>query len=176
MLLPQTHRCFVYGTLMSPEVLQTLLDRIPTMDPRPAVLPPEYTRHPVKARVFPGVIDHRSLASIALANVHKHSVQGILLTDVTPDELKVFDWFEADEYDRVSLPVRLLEAKDGSNEELAVDANVYLWCAGTEFLEVESPWNFENFQTKKLDWYLGSTVRPCREEYDRERARQTKQN
>ncbi|VEU33607.1 unnamed protein product [Pseudo-nitzschia multistriata] len=170
MLLPVSagHRCFVYGTLMSPEVLRTLIGRVPSIEDRPAYLPWGYSRHPVSGRVFPAVIENAS---------DKDRVKGLLLSGITDEELEVFDWFEADEYERRSLPVSLLGPEAGSPggggscesdaTEVEVDADVYIWCAGDRFLEMGSAWDFEGFCTHDLKWYLRSTVRPCRDDYDR---------
>ena len=155
--------CFVYGTLMSKEVLQTLLGRLPEMDPRPAYLPPEYSRHPVKGRVFPAVILHRGDAHRDNKAVEER-VGGILLSGISSEELKILDWFEDTAYDRCSVPVSLLNDDCGVETEI-VEADVYLWNAGAEYLDLDSSWDFEEFCTEKLSWYLRSTVRPCKEEY-----------
>ena len=173
--------CFVYGTLMSEEVLQTLLGRLPEMDPRPAYLPPGYSRHPVKGRVFPGVIRHPASRETTTTttttttnnNVRTERVEGILLSGISPEDWTILDWFEDTAYDRCSVPVSLLRdagavTPNDETEEI-VDADVYLWTAGSEFLDLESSWDFEEFRTEKLPWYLRSTVRPCREEYDKRR-------
>ena len=179
--------CFVYGTLMSEEVLQTLLGRLPEMDPRPAYLPPGYSRHPVKGRVFPGVIRHPASRETTTTttttttnnNVRTERVEGILLSGISPEDWTILDWFEDTAYDRCSVPVSLQDPgaatpsdddDDDDDNDVAteiVDADVYLWTAGTEYLDLESSWDFEEFRTEKLPWYLRSTVRPCREEHDR---------
>ena len=45
--------CFCYGTLMSADVLQVLLSRVPPMVQ--AILR-DHSRHPVRGRVYPGII------------------------------------------------------------------------------------------------------------------------
>lgn len=153
---------------MSQEVLQTLLGRIPEMDPRSAFLPPEYSRHPVKGRVFPGVIE-------AKANYNNtERVKGILLSGITPKELEIFDWFEDVAYERCTVNVELQQqassedSSSSSSVDDTIDADLYLWKAGDHLLDLESSWSFEDFCTHKLPWYLRSTVQPCRDEYDRQ--------
>ncbi len=158
MIAVSTSRCFVYGTLISQDVLRTLLGRVPEIDPRPAFLPRQYSRHPVKGRVFPGVIDNPTKDN--------ERVQGILLSGITPEELEIFDWFEDVEYDRIKVDVLL--GSDDDNSE-TIDADLYLWTDGDHLLDLESSWSFEDFCTQNLPWYLRSTVRPCKEEYENQK-------
>ena len=162
-MIPTTSRCFVYGTLQAPDVLRTLLGRVPEMDPRPAFLPPEYSRHPVKRCVFPGVISNSD-------NVAQNErVKGILLSGITPEEMKIFDYFEDVEYNRCKVDVLLESNKDDGRNDI-VDADLYLWVAGDHLLDLESSWSFEDFCTHQLPWYVRSVVKPCREEYDRQQS------
>ncbi len=159
-MIPLQHapsRCFVYGTLMSQDVLRTLLGRVPEMDPRPAFLPPEYSRHPVKGHVFPGVIVNQN------TNTNNEQVKGILLSGITAEEIEIFDFFEDVAYERRKVDV-LLQPEKGDAD--TIDADLYLWTEGDHLLELESSWSFEDFCIHKLPWYLRSTVRPCKEEYD----------
>ena len=182
MLPHATSRCFVYGTLMAPEVLRSLLGRIPEMDPRPAFLPPNYSRHPVKGRVFPGVIKQNPKSKKSrIADSEQERVKGILLTDITPEEMKIFDWFEDVAYDRCTVQVQLQPSAGGEGvdangdttnddtEADSIDADMYLWNTGDELLDLQSSWSFEEFSTQNLEWYLRSTVGPCKEEYDKRR-------
>jgi hypothetical protein len=185
------------------------------------------SRHPVKGRVFPGVIDtnHHAIPKPNNnvndnGNVNgndndngndeqereqeqeRERVRGILLSGITPEELKIFDWFEDTEYERYSVNVSLQpiaicdggngdgdggdntssnandveEEKDTRSDSISdidrVDADVYLWSAGAKFLDLESAWSFENFCENKLQWYLQSTVRPCRDAYDKQQQQQ----
>ena len=96
------NNCFVYGTLMAPEVLTRLIGRVPSMC-QPAFLP-NYTRHPIKGRSYPGIIPSKSdtkddkkegdAVPVAVG------VQGILLTGITDKEADIFDIYEADEYEK----------------------------------------------------------------------------
>lgn len=51
MIATRTKTCFVYGTLMSEEVLHCLLGRIPQTLPQ--VMLQNHSRHPVREHVYP---------------------------------------------------------------------------------------------------------------------------
>ncbi|WP_217441328.1 gamma-glutamylcyclotransferase family protein [Nocardia barduliensis] len=79
------HALFVYGTLQFPEVLRTLLGRVPPLEPaeligwRAAALP---------RRIYPGLV------------AAPHSLtRGAVLSGLTAQEWAVLDAFEDDEYD-----------------------------------------------------------------------------
>jgi hypothetical protein len=158
--------CFVYGTLMSTEVLRTLLGRVPQMK-SPAYLPQQYSRHPVIGQMYPGVIQCDGLKETSFSkswtDIQNSCVEGILLTDVSLSEVKILDWYEDVDYRRCNVPVSIHNGKD----IFKVDAEVYIWCAGESFLDLESSWSFEQFCSERLDWYLRATVGPCRKEIDR---------
>jgi hypothetical protein len=97
-------------------------------------------------------------------------VQGILLSGITPEELEIFDWFEDVAYERCTVGVSLEPIGESESEPMeTIDADVYVWTAGDELLDLESSWSFEDFCAEKLPWYLRTTVRPCRDEYDKQR-------
>ena len=135
------------------------------MDPRPAFLPSEYSRHPVKTRVFPGVIKNSDTSA------QNERVQGILLSGITPEEMKIFDYFEDDAYERCKVDVCLESSNgdsgnDGSDD--TINADLYLWVEGDHLLDLDSSWSFEDFCTHQLPWYIRSVVKPCKEEYEKQ--------
>ena len=73
---------------MSEEVLSCLLGRIPSMLPR--VVLKNHSRHPVRDRVYPGVIPSTLTSS---------AVEGVLLFDLSPLEMKLLDYFEEESID-----------------------------------------------------------------------------
>lgn len=87
--------CFVYGTLMYPEVLKALIERVPRMEP--AVIQ-GYQRYRIRDQVFPGTI--RSSAPGA-------QLQGLVLFDLQPAELEVLDEFEGEEYFKEEVQAQL---------------------------------------------------------------------
>ena len=137
---------FVYGTLVAPEVIQTLLGRLPK---RSAARLEGFVRHPVKEQWFPGLISSS-----------KHITKGVLYCDLMPQEMKRLDWFEDSEYERRDVTVCL---EDGSQRQ----TQVYVWTNPHAELDLSQEWSYENFREQFLDWYLENTVRPCRRELDR---------
>ncbi len=132
---------------------------------KPAYLPQQYTRHPVIGQVYPGVIQREEMNNVPMAwrDIQQSCVEGILLTDISPSEVEILDWYEDTDYTRSNVPISL---HDGRNM-LTVEAQVYIWIAGDNLLELESCWSFEKFCQKNLEWYLKATVDPCRKEIDR---------
>lgn len=170
------HYCFVYGTLMAPEVMKILLDRVPA-NHSPAFLPPQYSRHPVIGKVYPGVVIRQDKIKGTKYSdgepLHEWSddieascVKGVLLSGLSDHDLKVFDWFEDFEYTRTRVPVIVNKQNPHSMGE-RIEADVYIWSAGEELLELESEWNYDVFRARELDAYLKHTVIPCRMEIDR---------
>uniref|UniRef100_A0A7S1UF06 Putative gamma-glutamylcyclotransferase n=1 Tax=Phaeomonas parva TaxID=124430 RepID=A0A7S1UF06_9STRA len=100
---------FVYGSLMSHEVQQVLLRRIPPQLPAVAH---GFHRFQIKDRCYPAVT--------ALA---EGSVQGRLLCGLTEKETKLFDLFEEEDYSRQVIQVATEEPFEG-------EAHMYLWVSG----------------------------------------------
>ncbi|KAL7478134.1 hypothetical protein ACHAW6_003909 [Cyclotella cf. meneghiniana] len=187
-----TTSCFVYGTLMSTEVLQTLLGRTPHM--LSGVVLHQHVRHPVKGRVYPAVIPAATGAASQCndrrydkneASGHIYSVQGVLLLNLSPSEVEIFDYFEDEGIDYIrtrvdvhvpesaisSVEFNLLKKKDPSLSHdyckerfRCVETNAYIWARGAEDLDLLQRWDYEAFRREYLNWYLESTVKPCRYE------------
>jgi gamma-glutamylcyclotransferase (GGCT)/AIG2-like uncharacterized protein YtfP len=141
---------FIYGTLMSPRVVSTLLGR-PILSEFPPATLSGHSRHPVRDQVFPGTIP----------NVNGE-VQGRLLENMSPLDINFLDWFEGNEYDRKMAKVVCTESGT------SMDAQVYIWrreLIGE--LKLDEGWNHEAFCKENLEWYLENTVRPCRQEMER---------
>ena len=137
---------FVYGTLMAPQVLKVLIGRVPEML-GPAILS-NYRRHPVKEQVFPGMIPCSDGSSTA----------GLLLQNLSEDEIKVLDWFEGDEYVRRDVKVWC----DVSTH----NTMSYIWSNPVAELDLAHEWDYQDFLDNKLSWYLKTTVEPCRLQFD----------
>ncbi|KAL3797068.1 hypothetical protein ACHAW5_007569 [Stephanodiscus triporus] len=161
--------CFVYGTLMSPDVLRALLGRVPGMMPK-AILS-NHSRHSVLGRVYPGIIP-----TPAAGPTTDNAVEGILLLDITPLEMRRLDWFEEEgvDYKRSNVQVKVpscsfdedgkpSEYDDGGNPNVEIiKTNAYIWALGTSKLDLSRDWDYDMFLQKHLDWYLETTVKPCR--------------
>jgi len=162
------NNCFVYGTLIAPEVLQTLLGRVP-ITCKPGYLP-NFSRFPVKGYVYPGVIPSVSDPSIKPDRSSTKTdldscVEGVLLTGLSEKEMKILDLFEDEDYTRSIVPIIL---KDKNTSEVKkINTNVYVWTAGESMLDLHLGWNYDDFRQNNLEWYLRTTVRPCKIEIDR---------
>ncbi|KAL3921207.1 MAG: hypothetical protein SGILL_002866 [Bacillariaceae sp.] len=170
-IIPATeaYPTFVYGTLMSPQVVSTLLGRNLRDEEEKAILPARlygHARHCVKDHVFPATIPSNK----------DDYVSGLLLPPtLSPTEISLLDYFEGDEYNRVTLPVQVAENSDKECDALSttattpatVDAQVYLWREDLVSQLDFQPWSHGDFASKHLEWYLQHTVRPCREEMER---------
>uniref|UniRef100_A0A0G4I1X1 Putative gamma-glutamylcyclotransferase n=1 Tax=Chromera velia CCMP2878 TaxID=1169474 RepID=A0A0G4I1X1_9ALVE len=136
---------FVYGSLMHPQVVQTLLGRQP--DEKSATLT-GYSRHPLKECVYPGItkVDEKEGGSSDGSNSSSRVVGKVLSVDMER-ELPIFDAFEDDEYKRETLDVEL---DDGS----LVSAFVYVWTV-KEALVFQEKWEMdEEFEKVHLEKYL----------------------
>jgi hypothetical protein len=181
---PKATTCFVYGTLMSPDVLRELLGRVPGMRPR-AVLS-SYSRHPVLGRVYPGVVPAPPTgpdnAGGMPTTTTTNAVEGILLLDITPLEMRCLDWFEEEGVDykrsnvQVTVPLRSFnengqpnENNDRENSDVEIiETNAYIWLLGSSKLDLSCDWDYGMFLRKHLDWYLETTVKPCRVAMEKE--------
>jgi gamma-glutamylcyclotransferase (GGCT)/AIG2-like uncharacterized protein YtfP len=158
---PNSIPIFVYGTLSSPQVVQTLLGRtVPSEFPVARL--DNHSRHPVKNYVFPGTIPNP-----------KKRIHGCLLENLSETDMKILDWFEGDEYDRrmVQVCINRSTLADNNGKDKAssffIDAYTYIWRPRLlQQLILDEEWNFENFCSKHLEWYLINTVRPCRKEIE----------
>jgi gamma-glutamylcyclotransferase (GGCT)/AIG2-like uncharacterized protein YtfP len=131
---------------MAPEVIETLIGRVPTSQPARLV---GYRRQPVKFHVFPGLTKARK----------NFTTTGVLYSGLGGYDMHCLDWFEGPQYYRETCTV---EADDGKQ----YNAVVYLWISPVSELEVDTPWSYENFRENHMERYLRDVVAPCREELD----------
>eukprot|EP00741_Cyanophora_paradoxa_P002927 tig00000655_g2841.t1 len=116
-----TNLLFVYGTLMSEEVLGALLHRVPKM--QPARLE-GFHRYNIHGRVYP-----------AIAPRQGGVVEGLLITDLDEDEWDILarDAFEAKEYAKQVHAVEALPVMARAGEDPDVrpgerpQAKAYVW-------------------------------------------------
>lgn len=144
---PKSFSIFVYGTLQAPEVLRVLLGRVPTLQ-SPAFLT-GYQRYPVLGQVFPGMVPSSDAEC---------QTRGVLLQNLDSHEMRVLDYFEGDEYTRQCVTV----SYQGDVQE----TQTYVWSNPISELDLGNAWDYQQFRTENLEWYLTTTVRPCREEMD----------
>ncbi|KAL6578604.1 AIG2-like protein D [Orobanche minor] len=128
---------FVYGSLLSDDVVRALLCRVPPS--LPAALP-SYQRFSIKGRVYPAIIPA----------VDK-KVIGKVLLDLTPHELHILDAFEDVEYERTSVDVFL---GDGSQK---LKAYTYVWENKTD-PDLHGEWAFEDWKLLHMKDFLKMTI------------------
>lgn len=143
---------FVYGSLMAPPVMETLIGRVPPSIPARLH---GYQRHPVKQHVFPGLIPCQDNVSV---------VDGIVYRDLCDNERKRLNWFEGSEYVQKVVSVQLPTKEEGGS--YGRPALVYEWAHPLSELDTDRSWDYEHFERYKLPWYLKNVVRPCRTELD----------
>ncbi len=120
---------FVYGTLMFPEVLSTLIGRVPALEPahargwRPA---------PLRGRVYPGLVRGKG---------DDPAAAGRVLRGLTAEERAIFDAFEGAAYDAGPLVLG-----DGRA------AVAYRWLDPAEVLA--GTWDAGRFAERDLDSYV----------------------
>ena len=143
---------------MAPQVLHRVLygstpphaSQLAALKIQPAILP-HYTRHRVALCDYPAIL----ASSDPRACVRGTYVQGLTAADQWR-----LDVFEGDQYQRVKVRPRLVDAEDRLAEE--VEAETYVWIAQKEELE-DGEWDFEEFRREKMSRWTGAS-----EEYDGE--------
>eukprot|EP00128_Syssomonas_multiformis_P008646 Colp12_sorted_trinity150504_noHs@21486 len=126
------HGVFVYGSLMSPEVLEAVMRRVPALEK--ATLR-GFQRFRLNQRRYPAIV-----------KVPEGVVNGLFFLANT-NEVKILDYFEGDEYRREQVTVSC----DGKS----MQASVYVWKEEYyELLDKSSDWDFDHFMAEKLPGYL----------------------
>lgn len=161
---------FAYGTLMVPAIVSRVLGRdISDLTFQDAVLP-GFSRHHITGRDYPAIISSGKLGP------EDASVRGTLISNLTPDDMRLLDVFEAEvssgrdladrqEYYRKHVTVSLLGDKttghlykSGAGIEAAgeAQAEAYVWQEHLAGLLEPAEWSFESFLRDKADaWAQG---------------------
>jgi hypothetical protein len=171
--------CFVFGTLMSPEVLQVLLGRIPSMISN--VILPKYTRHPTLLNSSPAIIpavrwfnedgtlwEGPSACSVPL--------DGVLLLDLKPHEMKIMDrfMFVGEETHRAVVQVQIPSKVRQPDSDWVhfygemIHTYTHLFSHEPDDLNVWSRWNYTRFLQEDLSMHLQTRVEPFRSRLERE--------
>ncbi|WKX68886.1 gamma-glutamylcyclotransferase family protein [Streptomyces sp. XD-27] len=117
---------FAYGSLQFPEVLTALLGRVPQQR---AASAPGWRAAALARRDYPGLVPAEG-----------ETAPGLLLTGLTPDEWRILDAFEDDEYELRRLPL-----SDGRW------AWSYLWRGGDV---LPRTWDAAEFRATRLAAFL----------------------
>lgn len=127
-----SYRLFVYGTLVFPEVIEALTGRVP--ESIPAILH-GYVRYTVAGQVYPGIVKHRD-----------SSVEGLLYTGITPEELERLNEYEDTFYELMTLDV-IAGTKN-------LKAFVYVVPLSSIGVLDDTPWDPELFRKNQLEKFL----------------------
>lgn len=140
--------CFVYGTLMFPEVLKALTGRV--LHSEPAVIH-NYRRYAIKNQVFPATVPSSTSAD---------TVTGLVLFDLQPQDLEILDAFEGDEYYKVPIKATLLQQKSTTESATIqstitkeVETFVYIWQKSLMHLLLPKGWDPDVFIQQHLESY-----------------------
>ncbi|KAA0065013.1 AIG2-like protein [Cucumis melo var. makuwa] len=132
------HNVFVYGTLLSDDVLRVLLKRIPQSSS--AVLH-GYQRFSIRGRLYPAILP-----------VADKRVTGKVLFDITKPELDILDRLEADEYERRVIEISLV---DGSKK---LPSLAYVWRNNVD-PNLYGEWSFEEWKKLRNDEFVEMATR-----------------
>ncbi|MFQ6638638.1 hypothetical protein Gotur_015513 [Gossypium turneri] len=131
------HNVFVYGSLLSDDVVRVLLNRVP---PSSAALLNHFHRFSIKGRVYPAILP-----------VQNRHVSGRVLMGISDPELHILDEFEDDEYQRTRVEVSLLESSD------KLQAHAYVW-RNTSDPNLYGDWDFEEWKQVHKESFIKMTM------------------
>lgn len=172
---------FVYGTLMAPIVMETLIGRrvqgqkvkllpswVSSESGTNNKQPYDYSRHPVRGVVYPGLV-HWKTDDIVQQQQHQKpsltsSVTGLLYSNLSDTELSILDQFEGNQYVREICNVQLIQEESSSNIDHKTpgpdevhdiqQAMVYVWSNPISELDLTQDWCYATFESKHLSTYL----------------------
>ena len=124
---------FVYGSLLSPEVLRVLLRRVPRM--RSATIR-GFRRYGLLERPYPAVCADA-----------EGVVKGEIIFDLEPSEAEVLDDFEGDEYGKVQVEATI----DGA-EGTSIEVDLYAYAQRTA--DMQGQWSYDAFRDAHLESYV----------------------
>ena len=135
---------------MAPQVLHRVLygstkphsSQLAALKIQPAILP-HYVRHRVAFCDYPAILASPDSSSC----VRGTHVQGLTAADQWR-----LDIFEGEQYERIKVKLRLLDAENHECEE--VEAETYVWIASKDELE-DREWDFEEFRKEKMARWVG---------------------
>ncbi|KAL7165812.1 hypothetical protein ACSBR2_036643 [Camellia fascicularis] len=131
------HQVFVYGSLLSDEVVRVLLKRVPQSS---SAILDGFHRFSIKERIYPAIIP-----------VENKKVTGKVLLGITLPELDILDTFEDVEYNRCTVEVSLM---DGSQK---LQAHTYVW-ANSSDPNLYGDWSFEEWRQAHIKDYMKMTM------------------
>ncbi len=133
---------FVYGSLLFPEIAEGLCRQ--KLSAESAVLN-GFARFALKGADYPAIIRKEN-----------SKVKGKVLLNLDERALELLTFYEGDEYELIPVKVELSEE--------SVDALVFVWTGGNEFLETFD-WNAERFNKESLEFYRDEVIPATIKEY-----------
>lgn len=128
---------------MYPQVLYALLKRVPS---RCKASIHGFKRYNIKGQVFPGVIKASP----------ECKVEGVLLRELTPEDMIIFDEFEGDEYYKITVQPQLI-LEDGNETPTTTPASTtvsaYVWQDSLRDL-LYGEWDPDAFAKTHLESYV----------------------
>ena len=143
-MVPQVLYRVIYGTT------RPTPSQISRLTIEPAILP-KYTRRRVRHCDYPAIIPSVKPGAC---------VRGTYVRGITSEDQVRLDLFEGVQYDRVRLPLNLIDEQGDKGEEK--EADTYVWADDESDLE-DGEWDFEEFKREKMRRWVGSD-----EEYEGE--------
>ncbi len=133
---------FVYGTLLSPVILEKLTGK--SFKTSEAVLF-GYKRYCVKNCDYPAIIQQEG-----------SKITGLMIENIDDSTLDLLSFYEGDEYVKERVTINL----NGKS----TDAFTFVWVHGNEFLENEE-WDFRGFEKSSFEHYLDVVIPDTLEEF-----------
>jgi gamma-glutamylcyclotransferase (GGCT)/AIG2-like uncharacterized protein YtfP len=173
---------FVYGTLMSPVVMESLIQRqingnpvrllpssyVPATSAQASLtesneeLRYDYSRHPVRRAVYPGLVHWNANNDEESIHKTRNYVSGLLYSNLSDEEMAQLDEFEGDQYTKELCYVQLQPNNSNPNSsgealynnDDVVQAMVYVWSYPLSDLDLSKDWSYTTFVEEHLATYL----------------------
>ncbi|KQK17418.1 AIG2-like protein D [Brachypodium distachyon] len=131
------HTVFVYGSLMTDEVVSAIINRVPPSSP---ALLLDHHRFNVKGRIYPAILP-----------VESKKVAGKVIMGVTDAELILLDAFEDFEYVRRRVQISLTDTSE------TMLADTYVW-SDADDPDLYGEWDFEEWKKLHMKDFLTMTL------------------
>ncbi|KAL3139669.1 hypothetical protein ABBQ38_003985 [Trebouxia sp. C0009 RCD-2024] len=133
-IVRMAHTVFVYGTLLSEEIVKILLRRNPDSY---AATVQGYSRYRIKGRVYPAI----------LPTLPSDELTGMVLCGLSEQEFEILDEYEDEDYYRTQTTAH---RQDNGAE---VPADIYVWKDSLRDL-LYGLWDYEEFRRLHLKEYM----------------------
>lgn len=124
---------------MYPQVLHAILNRVPSSCKASIH---GFKRYNIKGQVFPAIIKASP----------ECKVQGLLIQELTPEDMVVFDEYEGEEYYKISVQPQLI-LEDGNETTATLPVTAYIWQDSLIDL-LYGEWDPDTFEKTHLESYV----------------------